>query len=285
MARSLSLRGFESLQQQKYEDAESLFVEALRRSTNDERAQWGYAEVMWQRGQHQAAIEHMSKAVELSGPNPDLYNPDLLVRLGQMYLEQGDLVRAREKAEAALRARRHDPTAWALKGDVHRGNSEIEEAICCYQRAMVYRPDWPEVQVTVAELYRQTARPQRALATLDRMADQRSENQLPPRSYLVRSQALADMGEREAAMICLRSAAGRLAPDQSELLYQFAEQQMQLGDLTEARVCLGRALQRDPNHSAAQHLQMELDRQFANPIAPKIPAVMVAGPPASRELR
>lgn len=280
MARSLSLRGAEALQQRKYEDAESLFVEALRRSPNDERAQWGYAEVLWQRDQRDSAVEHMAQAAALSGSNPDL-----LVRLGQMHLERGDLAKAKEFADAALRTRRTDATAWALKADVHRCAGQTEDAISCYQRAMVYRPDWPEVQVTIAELYRLTQRPQRALATLDRMADKRSETQVPPRSYLVRSQALADMGEREAAVMCLRNAAGRLAPDQSELLYEFAAQQFAMGDLVEARLCLGRVLQREPDHATAQQLQTELDRQLARPAESKIPAVMVATPSLGKELR
>lgn len=67
---------------------------------------------------------------------------------------------------------------------MHRCTAQTDEAISCYQRALFYRPDWPEVQVTVAELYRSTQRPQRALATLDRMADKRSETQVPPRAYL-----------------------------------------------------------------------------------------------------
>ena len=271
MGRGLSLRGFDALQQRKYQDAESLFVEALRRSPNDERAQQGYAEVLWVREQHAAAVEHMTKAVMLSGSNPDL-----MVRLGQMYLEQGDYERARENAEAALRERRDDPTAWALKADVHRGCGQTDDAISCYQRALVYRPDWPEVQVTVADLYRLSKRPQRALATLDRISDQRSETQVPPRAYLVRSQVLSDMGEREAAIMCLRSSAARLAPDQSELLYEFAAQQFELGDLVESRLCLGRVLQRDPNNTTAQQLQSELDRLLTRPIETKIPA-MTAG--------
>ncbi len=279
MGRSLSLRGAEALQQRKFDDAESLFVDALRRCPNDERAQWGYAEVLWHNQDRKSAVDHMVQAVQLSGSNPDL-----LVRLGQMHLELGDYPRARENADAALRTRRTDPAAWALKADVHRCCGQTEEAISCYQRAMVYRPDWPEVQVTVAELYRLTNRPQRALATLDRMSDKRSETQVPPRSYLVRSQALADMGEREAAIMCLRTAAVRLAPDQSELLYEFATQQFALGDLVEARLCLGRVLQNDPNHSTAQQLQTELDRMLSEPNSPKIPAMTVAGPWPNKEL-
>ncbi len=114
-------------------------MEALRRCPNDERAQWGYAEVLWERDHQAEAVEHMTKAVALSGSNPDL-----LVRLGQMHLELGDFTRAGENADAALRSRRADPTAWALKADIYRGVGRTEEAIDCYQRAMVYRRTGPK---------------------------------------------------------------------------------------------------------------------------------------------
>ncbi len=117
------------------------------------------------------------------------------------------------------------------------------------------------------------------------MTDQRSETQVPPRAYLVRSQALSDMGEREAAIMCLRSAAGRLAPDQSELLYEFAAQQFELGDLVESRLCLGRVLQQDPNNSTAQQLQTELDRLLTRPTETKIPAMMTGTALPGKELR
>lgn len=274
-ARQLSLRGADALQQRKYTDAESLFVEALRQSPSDERAQWGFSEVLWQRGERKQASEHMSRAVELSGSNPDL-----LVRLGQMYLEQDDYDQAAEKAEAALRSHRNNPAAWALKADVLRCRGDLTAAIDCYQRALIYRPDWPEVQVTVAELYRLANRPQRALATLDRLTDQRSENQIPPRAHLLRGQSLADMGERDAALMCLRQAAPKLASEQSDLLYEFAQTQYRLGDLVEARLCLGRALQHNPTNSASLKLQSELDEVFQRHSEPSVPAVTVSGPVA-----
>lgn len=271
MARQLSLRGADALQQRKYSDAESLFVEALRQSPSDERAQWGYSEVLWQRAEHKEATKHMAQAVELSGSNPEL-----LVRLGQMYLEQEDYPRAAEQADLALHSHRNDPTAWALKGAVLRRRGELGPAIECYHRALIYRPDWPEVQVTVAELYRLSNRPQRALATLDRLTDQRSETQVPPRANLLRGQALADLGELEAALVCLRQAAPTLPADQSELLYEFAQTQFRLGDLVEARLCLGRALQKDPSSTASLKLQTELDDALAKHIDPPIPVRTVS---------
>ena len=265
-ARQLSLRGADALQQRKYSDAETLFVEALHQSPGDERAQWGFSEVLWQRGEHKQATKHMVRAVELSGSNPDL-----LVRLGQMYLEQNDTTHAAEQAELALRSHRNNHAAWALKGDVLRRSGQLTAAIDCYHRALIYRPDWPEVQVTVAELYQLSSRPQRALATLDRLTDQRSEAQVPPRANLLRGQALADLGERDAALMCLRQAAPNLPADQTQLLYEFAQTQYRLGDLVEAQLCLGRALHKDPTNAAALKLQQELGEAFARHTGPDMP--------------
>jgi len=272
-ARQLSLRGADALQQRKYADAESLFVEALRQSPGDERAQWGYSEVLWQRGEQAQATQHMLKAADLSGGNPDL-----LVRLGQMYLEQDDLTRALQQADAALRSHRNNPAAWALKGDVLRAQGQLEPAIDCYHRALIYRPDWPDVQVTLAELYRLSNRPQRALATLDRLRDQRSGSQLPPRAQLLRGQALADLSQYEAARMCLRQATHALPDEQSDLLMEFAQVQYQLGDTIEASLCLGRLLKQKPDDLAALRLLSEVNQALARGPEANVPIRTVSTP-------
>lgn len=272
-ARQLSLRGADALQQRKYSDAESLFVEALRQSPGDERAQWGYSEVLWQRGEYAQATQHMVKAADLSGANPDL-----LVRLGQMYLQQNDLEHALQQADAALHGHRNNPAAWALKGDVLRVQGQLEPAIDCYHRALIYRPDWPDVQVTLAELYRRANRPQRTLATLDRLHDQRSNSQIPPRAQLLRGQALADLNQHEAAVMCLRQAAHGLSDEQSDLLLEFAQAQYQLGDYIEANLCLGRMLKQNPSDLAALRLMSEVNQALARGREASIPARTVSTP-------
>lgn len=256
-ARQLSLRGWDALEQSKLSDAETLFAEAIRQSPNDERAQWGFAEVLWHRGDQKGATAHMVQATELSGANPDL-----VVRLGQMYLDQKNYHQALQQADTALRARRDNAAAWALKGDVLRTLQDSTQAIDCYHRALIYKPDWPEVQVTVAELYQSMNRPERALATLDRLYDQRSIAHVPPRAQVLRGKALASLGEQNEARSCLRQAAHRLDSDQSELLCQIAELQLQLGDYVEARLCLSRSMEKDPNNPTALVVQRQLDESF-----------------------
>lgn len=272
-ARQLSLRGADLLELRKYSDAESLFVEALRQSPGDERAQWGFAEVLWERGEREQATKHMARAVELSGSNPDLlvrFNPDWSVRLGQMYLELGRVDLATEQAELVLRSHRNNSAAWALKAQGLRSNGDLDSAISAYHRALIYRPDWPEVQLAVAELYRMTNRPHRALATIDRLCDQHTGSQLPSRTHLLRGQALADLGETNAARLCLRQASPSLPQNQPAVLLEFAAMQKQLGDLVEARLCVSRVLRTEPNNPLAIQIQTELDELFAQHNTPEL---------------
>lgn len=258
-ARQMSLRGAEALQQKKFSDAESLFGEAIRHSPADERAQWGYAEVLWQRGQSEQATEHMLKATETSGGNPEL-----VVRLGQMYLEQEDSSQAIVQADIALRNQRTHAGAWALKGDALRKQNKPQAALDCYHRSLIYRSDAPAVQVAVAEIYRQLGRPQRALATLDHLADHHTPEKIPPRAWMLKGLALADLGEEVEAKHCWRLAAQYASESQSELLLELASVQYTSGDLAEARLCLGRVLKQDSTNIRALDLQLQLDQSFAD---------------------
>lgn len=272
-ARQLSLRGVDALQQKKFGDAESLFTEAIRQSPADERAQWGYAEVLWQRGQYQSATEHMAKAVQTSGGNPDL-----VVRLGQMYLEQQQLDRAIEQADAALNQQRKHAGAWALRGDALRQQRRLQEALECYHRSLLFRADAPAVQVALAEIYRQLGRPQRALATLDHLAEHHTPEEMPPRAWLLRGMALADLGEDAEARRCFQLASQYAGEANTGLLLELASVQFNSGDLAEARLCLGRVLKSEPENPAALDLQSQLDQSFVRMAADqsaKVPAMQV----------
>lgn len=270
-ARQLSLRGAEALQQKKFGDAESFFSEAIRQSPADERAQSGYAEVLLQKGQVQAATNHMTQAVEISAGNPDL-----VVRLGQMHLEQGALTQALAQADLALRTQRTHAGAWALKGDVLRQQEKLPEALDCYHRSLIYRADAPQVQIALAEIYRQIGKPQRALATLNNLADHYSPEQIPPRAWLLKGQALADLNEDAEAKRCLRLATQYAGESQCGLLLELASAQYDCGDLAEARLCLGRVLQQEPSNPNALQLQSQLDQSFlrmASDQNGKVPAI------------
>ncbi len=255
ISRQNSLRGAEKLQQNKLQEAELLFAEALRHSSADERAQSGMAEVLWERGDAEKAIKHMSHAAAISGENPDY-----LVRLGEMNFQQGALEQALRQADLALENQRKHAGAWALRGRVLHSGGRLDEAMSCYHRALSYKPDSPEVQVALAEIYRDLGRPQRALATLDCMTDGKSGGLTCPKAWLLKGQSLAELGEREASRNCLKNAALCAEDQDSDFLLSLAQYQIEIGDIDEARVCLSRAFRHDPYNPQAQQLQASLDK-------------------------
>ena len=257
-ARQFSLRGADALQMQKYDDAEALFAEALRRCPTDERAHWGMAEVQWRRGNCQTATHHMEEASRMSGNNPDL-----LVRLGEMHLQAGRLDDAQLQADLALSYHRQHAGAWQLRGHICEQRQQWQEAIQCYHRALMSQPNNPTVQVALAGLYQQQGRPQRALATLERMADLQSHEYHSASTWLLKGQALASLGQIEEAKKCLRDASFRADPVDFHLFLQMAQLQTEVGEWAEARANLGHSLSLKPEHPEALALQQKLDQKFA----------------------
>ncbi|MEC8555358.1 MAG: tetratricopeptide repeat protein [Planctomycetota bacterium] len=266
-ARQFSLRGAALLQQEKYAEATPMFQEALNLSEADERAQWGMAEVLWREGNREEAIVHLSRAIQLSGKNPEL-----LVRLGDMHLELGNLTDATEQAEAALRVTRKHEGAWALKGKIYRAQERNDDAMDCYQRALIYNPENFKARIAVADIYRDLGKPQRALATIERLADSHVIESIPARAWMLKGLALADLGEMPDAENCLYEALV-CAEDNSDLLIELAEKRIELGHVAEARTVLAQIISHNPNNRQALRLQQAISDSAVR----SLPVDMVSG--------
>ncbi len=258
-ARRLSLKGAEALDRSRYDDAEVLFAEALESCPADERAHWGFAETLWKKNDQSGAIAHMLEAVRLSGSNPDY-----LVRLGEMYLSVGDSIKARAQAQATINQNHQNAQAWALMGNTNRHDKNWSAALEAYHRALLSKPDFPDVQLSIAEVYRQAGNPQRALATLDRVVDFHPIEHSNPELLLVRGLALADLHRKDEAIAILNRASESLNDAKPERHIQLATTQYRLGELVQARLTVGRILQSDPGNQEAQSLRQNLDSSFEN---------------------
>ena len=265
-ARQLSLRGADAMQRSRQQDAEMLFSEALRNSPLDERAHWGYATTLWKRGDRQRAIEHMREAVRLSGRNPEY-----AVRLGEMNLDMGDRKAAREYALSVLSANRSHAEAWALLGDTHQSERDWPAALECYHRALLIRSDYSRVQLSVAEIYRHTGRPQRTLAALDRMTDLHVSASTDPEVLLIRGMALADLDRNMEAAETLAMASERMPSDRIDKQIQLVHAQHRIGELVPARMTLGKLIASNTNNPEVKRLQSMLDMSFAHLSDPSAP--------------
>src|SRR5690554_1842943 len=111
-ARRLSRQGHEALHAGQWDVAEGLFTSALELTSSEDRAHWGLAESLWQRGEREAALKHMEAAVRLSASDPRLMR-----RLARMYLDLGRVADADRQCLAALAADRQSAEVWLLRGD------------------------------------------------------------------------------------------------------------------------------------------------------------------------
>jgi tetratricopeptide (TPR) repeat protein len=251
-ARRLSLQGLDAQQRGQWDRAESLFAAAILKCPSDERARYGYAESLWQRGAWQQALSHMEEAARLSGSDPER-----LVRLGQMYLARGDLSRAEGQAELAIAANSQLFSAWALRGQVLQAKGDRSAALTSYHRALSFGSPLPEIQLAIAEIYTQENRPQRALATLQSLSGSFPPLQVPRDIVVREGLALRELGRHQDAARTLARAA-RYSDPPLALLHELARTQLLAGEIEAARHSVASVLASDPRHIGCLALAEEL---------------------------
>lgn len=247
-SRQFSLRGTDAMQQKRWDDAATFFEAAISANPADERPHRQYAEVLWQRGNRDEAIRQMEESLKLSAGDPEVR-----VRLGQMYMDRGDLEQAWNQATAALATHRQLASAWALRGDIENRKGQLDDALTSYDRALSFEPRMPRVQIEVAEIYRKQNNSQRALATLQLMVEQCGTEPVPPDVLKLQGLAFKALGRYRQAIRSL-SLASSANPSDTDLLFQLADAHLQSGDLTNAGLIAQAALAQNPNDEASRRI-------------------------------
>jgi tetratricopeptide (TPR) repeat protein len=260
-ARRLSGQGFQAIHDGEWEIAENLFTDALDVSKADDRAHWGLAEAYWNRNDRERAITHMEQAVRLSAGDPKFVQ-----RLGRMYLELGRLKDADKQSTWALELKRDSAEAWALRGDCLHAAGNSAEALAAYHRALALQPDYPQVQMQAAEIYRVEQRYDRLLATLDRLHDAVGVEDAPARVDMLQGIAMRQLGRNEEAQRAFVRAAAKDPADASPHL-ELASLAFERGDVEVARESLKTAMQLapDPQDERLAELQAESQRLASEP--------------------
>jgi len=266
-AKRLARQGLEAMHRERWDDAEDLFAGAIDLNAGDERAHWGLAESLWRRGEREQAIEHLRTAVRLSGSHPEL-----VVRLGRMYWEAGEFAAAEKYCDEALVVGPEWSAAWALHGDCLARRGKTQEALAAYHRALALQPDYPEVQIQAAELYRQQGRYDRLLATLDRVRDELPSEACPSRVPLLRGIAMRQLNRPHEAASCFAEALRR-APEDPNVHLEIAALSLRGGELEKAREALVRAEQLHPGAEPTQELVEQLARREARLAAEASPPI------------
>jgi tetratricopeptide (TPR) repeat protein len=247
-SRQLSQQGIAALDCGQQSAAERLLAKAVEACPTNAEARRDYAECLWQRGARPEALAQLEEACRLTPADAALR-----VRQAEMHLTMGQLSLARAAAEKSINLGPRLPAAWAVRGRVMRAAGDLQEALADYHRALGYAPCDQRVLLDVAELYRQMNQPQRALETLQDLADTyNTPAEEPPQVLYLLGLAQVALKRYDDAVESF-AAAGRDKPT-PEILYQLAQAQWLAGHPTEAAATAEKVLAMDPRHQAGREL-------------------------------
>lgn len=247
-SRQFSQQGVAAMERRQWQEAEGLLLKAVEACPSDPDARRHYAQALWHRGARRSAVAQLEEAGKLAAEDASLH-----VLIAQMRLAMGDVPRARQSAQRAVSLDPKLSSAWAVRGRVMRAAGEPRQALADYHRALGLAPDDRTLPLDIAELYRQLDQPQRALATLDRLADTYPAGGEPQRTLFLQGAAYTALGRYDDAVESFSAAGIRDRPT-PEILYRLGEAEWLAGHPAAAAAAAQEAIALDPEHRPSHEL-------------------------------
>lgn len=247
-SRQLSQQGIASLERGQPQEAEAALTKAVKTCPTDPDARRYYAEALWAKNARPEAVAQLEEACRLS---PE--DTSTRVRLAEMHLAMGRIDLARTTAEQVIDLSPKLPAAWAIRGRTMRAAGDLRQALADFHRTLGYTPDDRQVQMEIAEVYRQLRQPQRALETLQSLADTYSPGEEPQQVCYLLGLAYAELGRFDDAVDSLSTAIVR-GPPTPDILCRLAEAHWAAGRPNDATAVAQQALALDPQHPASRDL-------------------------------
>jgi len=264
-SRKLSAEGNELLEQKQPDKAEVKLVEAVKTCPTDCDARCYYAETLWLRNARPEAVAQLEEACRLS---PD---PDLRVRLAEMYLEMGRLDEAGRNVDQVLNRNLKLAAAWRVHGRVLRATGDrllaagvrdqarvvYFQALADLHRAAGFDPSDRQVLGETAAVYRSLGQPQRALESMQSLVETYSPGEEPQQVLYWAGLDYMALRRYDDAVTSLTTALSRDRPT-PELCYSLGQAQYCSGRSQEAAAALQQALVIDPHHAPSRQLLDEI---------------------------
>jgi tetratricopeptide (TPR) repeat protein len=264
-SRRLSSEGNEYLEQKQPERAEAKLAEAVKTCPTDCDARRYYAETLWLRNARPEAVAQLEEACRLS---PD---PDVRIRLAEIYLEMGRPDEAERNVNHVLGQNLKLAAAWRVHGRVLRAKGDgllaagdrdkartiYFQALADLHRAAGYDPADRRVVGETAAVYRSLGQPQRALETMQSLGETYSPGEEPQAILYWTGWDYMALRRYDDAVVSFTTALSR-GGRTPELFYSLGEAQYHSGRRQEADATLRQALAIDPQHAPSRRLLNEI---------------------------
>ncbi len=247
-SRQLCQQGLAAAERTHWDEAEKLFAKAVESSPADPDSRRHYAEALWLRGNREEAVAQLLEAGELS---PE--DASLRVRAAEMLLELGHWELALQSAQVALDLDPKSAGAWAVRGRVRQARGMAREALADFQRSLQYEPSNRGILLELAELYLRTIQPERALVSLQTLADTYPPGEEPQQVLLMEGEVCLSLGRYDDAVAKFATAAVRDKPT-AEILWRLGEAEFLAGRPARAVAAAQEALSLDSTHQPSRQL-------------------------------
>ena len=252
-SRQLSRQGVAAMERGQQQQAESLLAQAVKVCPTDPEARRNYAETLWLHGSQAQAIAQMEEVARTGAADAALHT-----RLAEMYLAAGRTDAAGQSVRQALDIDPKLSSAWAVQGGIMRASGQPRQALADYLRALGYAPGDSKILLDIAELYRQLDQPERALQTLQMLADSYAPGEEPQHVLYLTGMAYAALGRNHDAIASYSAALMREKPT-PEILFRLGEAELLAGRPDDAAGAAQQALTIDPRHQPSRDLLNRID--------------------------
>ncbi|NUQ63019.1 MAG: tetratricopeptide repeat protein [Pirellulales bacterium] len=252
-SRQLCQQSLTAVERGQWQEAESLLAQAVKSCPEDPDSRRQYAEVLWHRGAREEAVAQLLEAGEQS---PD--DASLRVRAAEMQLELGNLELAYQSAQVALELDSNLAGAWSVSARIKRARGMPRQALADFHRALQFDPLERDVLLEVAELYQQMNQPERALVTLQSLADSYPPGEEPQKVLFLEGLACSALGRYDDAVEKFTAAVARDKPT-AEILCRLGEAELAAGRPARAAAAAHEAIALAPDYQPGRELMGRIE--------------------------
>ena len=165
--------GIAALERGNLSEAEKRLEDAVKLNKNDVDHRRHYAEVLWQQGKQQEALQQLNEAVKRGGQN----SASLHISLAEKYLVIQQYATAYRHADEAVQLDARDAQGWRLRGRAKRlqvvhqtgkpeyASTMLRQARDDYLRAVSLSPNDGDLLMELAAVQMECGQYEQALAT------------------------------------------------------------------------------------------------------------------------
>ena len=150
-------------------------------------------------GQWQLANEQLSKGLKY-----DVDSIELNLGIAEVYLNQGQPLRALEYTDVVMVQQNDNPDCWRIRADAYFQLEQLENSMAASYRALAIRPEDEAVLERVCQIYFRQGRPMRSWSIVQKMSARYNEENRPSKLRLLEAQTLVQMNRNSDAIQTLK---------------------------------------------------------------------------------